>query len=123
MCHNVSCYISFCLANSCQHRIIITNVIYFVFIGFDTFKEELGSSRDASLRRETSLNGTYDEQDIMKVLFDLWMIGFLIFKYLMRCGRELLKQLTPLSKFLNLEIWKMQHPLHFKAISVGSEML
>ncbi|XP_035232242.1 ankyrin-2-like isoform X2 [Stegodyphus dumicola] len=34
--------------------------------GFDTFKEELGSSRDASLRRETSLNGTYDEQDIMK---------------------------------------------------------
>ncbi|GFS34065.1 ankyrin-3 [Nephila pilipes] len=34
--------------------------------GFDTFKEELGSSRDASLRRDTSLNGTYDEQDIMK---------------------------------------------------------
>ncbi|XP_015919945.1 ankyrin-1 isoform X17 [Parasteatoda tepidariorum] len=34
--------------------------------GFDTFKEELGSSRDASLRRDTSLNGTFDEQDIMK---------------------------------------------------------
>ncbi|XP_055948778.1 ankyrin-1-like isoform X13 [Argiope bruennichi] len=34
--------------------------------GFDTFKEELGSSRDASLRRDASLNGTFDEQDIMK---------------------------------------------------------
>ncbi|KAG8187586.1 hypothetical protein JTE90_025919 [Oedothorax gibbosus] len=34
--------------------------------GFDTFKEELGPSRDASLRRDISLNGTYDEQDIMK---------------------------------------------------------
>ncbi|XP_067131477.1 ankyrin-2-like isoform X18 [Centruroides vittatus] len=34
--------------------------------GFDTFKEELGSSRDASLRREVSLDVSYDEQDLIK---------------------------------------------------------
>lgn len=47
-------------------------------LGFDTFKEELGSSRDASLRRDTSLNGTYDEQDIMKVI--LFYVRFLLAK-------------------------------------------
>lgn len=35
--------------------------------GFESLKEELGPSRDASLRRDTSLDITYDEQDIMKV--------------------------------------------------------
>ncbi|CAL1296828.1 unnamed protein product [Larinioides sclopetarius] len=34
--------------------------------GFDVFKEELGSSRDASMRRGVSLDISYDEQDIMK---------------------------------------------------------
>ncbi|PNF30054.1 Ankyrin-3, partial [Cryptotermes secundus] len=34
--------------------------------GFENLKEELGPSRDASLRRDTSLDITYDEQDIMK---------------------------------------------------------
>ncbi|XP_013779353.1 ankyrin-2-like isoform X7 [Limulus polyphemus] len=34
--------------------------------GFDAFKDELGSSRDASLRRDISLDVSYDEQDIMK---------------------------------------------------------
>ncbi|XP_055953774.1 ankyrin-2-like isoform X4 [Argiope bruennichi] len=34
--------------------------------GFDVFKEELGSSRDASMRRGASLDISYDEQDIMK---------------------------------------------------------
>ena len=35
--------------------------------GFDTFCEELGPSRDASLRRNASLDVSYDEQDILKV--------------------------------------------------------
>jgi hypothetical protein len=35
--------------------------------GFESLKEELGPSRDASLRRDASLDITYDEQDIMKV--------------------------------------------------------
>ncbi|KFM71126.1 Ankyrin-3, partial [Stegodyphus mimosarum] len=34
--------------------------------GFDVFKEELGSSREASMRRGASLDISYDEQDIMK---------------------------------------------------------
>ncbi|XP_071440042.1 ankyrin-3-like [Hetaerina americana] len=34
--------------------------------GFDNLKEELGPSRDTSLRRNVSLDVTYDEQDIMK---------------------------------------------------------
>ncbi|GAB6028396.1 hypothetical protein CHUAL_002561 [Chamberlinius hualienensis] len=34
--------------------------------GFDTFKEELGSSREASLRRDMSFDASYEEQDIMK---------------------------------------------------------
>ncbi|KAG8183122.1 hypothetical protein JTE90_024431 [Oedothorax gibbosus] len=34
--------------------------------GFDVFKEELGSSREASMRRGASLDVSYDEQDIMK---------------------------------------------------------
>ncbi|PSN29533.1 hypothetical protein C0J52_26735 [Blattella germanica] len=34
--------------------------------GFESLKEELGPSRDASLRRDASLDITYDEQDIMK---------------------------------------------------------
>ncbi|KAG8230065.1 hypothetical protein J437_LFUL009649 [Ladona fulva] len=34
--------------------------------GFDSLKEELGPSRDTSLRRNVSLDVTYDEQDIMK---------------------------------------------------------
>nr|CAD7195409.1 unnamed protein product [Timema douglasi] len=37
--------------------------------GFDSLKEELGPSRDTSLRRDVSLDITYDEQDIMKVSF------------------------------------------------------
>jgi hypothetical protein len=35
--------------------------------GFESLKEELGPSRDASLRRDASLDITYDEQDMMKV--------------------------------------------------------
>lgn len=34
--------------------------------GFDNLKDELGPSRDASLRRNISLDNTYDEQDMMK---------------------------------------------------------
>ncbi|XP_064457842.1 uncharacterized protein LOC135368469 isoform X4 [Ornithodoros turicata] len=34
--------------------------------GFDTFREELGTSRNASLKRDTSLNASYDEPDLMK---------------------------------------------------------
>lgn len=34
--------------------------------GFDTLKEELGPSRDASLRRELSLETAVYERDIMK---------------------------------------------------------
>ncbi|XP_076361546.1 uncharacterized protein LOC143252767 isoform X7 [Tachypleus tridentatus] len=34
--------------------------------GFDTFKDELGSSRDISLKRDTVHAMCYDEQDIMK---------------------------------------------------------
>ncbi|CAM1293249.1 Uncharacterised protein g682 [Pycnogonum litorale] len=34
--------------------------------GFDAFKEELGSSRDASMKREMSLEVSYDEQDMMR---------------------------------------------------------
>ncbi|CAG2053706.1 unnamed protein product [Timema podura] len=34
--------------------------------GFDNLREELGPSRDATLRRNTTLNDTYDEPDIMK---------------------------------------------------------
>lgn len=35
--------------------------------GFDTFKDELGPSRDATLNRDVSLDVSYDEQDMMKV--------------------------------------------------------
>lgn len=49
------------------------NFLLSLIIGFDTFKEELGSSRDTSLRRETSLNGTYEEQDIMKVFLSTYL--------------------------------------------------
>ncbi|XP_063863233.1 ankyrin-2-like isoform X37 [Scylla paramamosain] len=34
--------------------------------GFDTFKDELGPSRDATLNRDVSLDVSYDEQDMMK---------------------------------------------------------
>nr|CAD7409437.1 unnamed protein product [Timema poppensis] len=34
--------------------------------GFDNLREELGPSRDATLRRNTTLNDTYDEPDLMK---------------------------------------------------------
>ncbi|XP_067008853.2 ankyrin-3 isoform X1 [Anabrus simplex] len=34
--------------------------------GFDNLREELGPSRDATLKRNTSLDITYDEQDMMK---------------------------------------------------------
>lgn len=35
--------------------------------GFETFKEELGPSRDTTLNRDVSLDVSYDEQDMMKV--------------------------------------------------------
>ena len=35
--------------------------------GFDSFREEIGSSRNATLRRNTSLDVSFDEQDLMKV--------------------------------------------------------
>lgn len=35
--------------------------------GFDSLKEELGPSRDGSLRRDTTLDPKYDEPDRMKV--------------------------------------------------------
>lgn len=35
--------------------------------GFDNLREEIGSSRDATLRRNMSLDVSYDEQDLMKV--------------------------------------------------------
>ncbi|XP_069185516.1 ankyrin-2 isoform X26 [Procambarus clarkii] len=34
--------------------------------GFETFKEELGPSRDTTLNRDVSLDVSYDEQDMMK---------------------------------------------------------
>jgi ankyrin len=39
--------------------------------GFDNLKEELGPSRDTSLRRNISLDATYDEQDMMRVSGDI----------------------------------------------------
>lgn len=42
--------------------------------GFDNLREELGPSRDATLRRNASLNPSYDEQDMMKV----FTLGFYI---------------------------------------------
>ena len=35
--------------------------------GFDSVREEIGSSRNATLRRNTSLDVSFDEQDLMKV--------------------------------------------------------
>ena len=35
--------------------------------GFDNLKEELGPSRDTSMRRNVSLDASYDEQDLMRV--------------------------------------------------------
>jgi len=35
--------------------------------GFDNLRDEIGSSRQATLRRNTSLDVSYDEQDLMKV--------------------------------------------------------
>ncbi|XP_049274824.1 ankyrin-2 isoform X9 [Rhipicephalus sanguineus] len=34
--------------------------------GFDTFREELGTPKDTSLKRDASLDVSYDEQDLMK---------------------------------------------------------
>ena len=38
-----------------------------ILTDFDDFKEELGPSREASLKRDMSLDVQYDEQDLMKV--------------------------------------------------------
>lgn len=35
--------------------------------GFDALKEELGPSRDQSMKRETSIEVSFDEQDMMRV--------------------------------------------------------
>ena len=41
---------------------------YFVlFKGFDNFAEEVGISRDSSLKKEMSLEVEFDEKDQMKV--------------------------------------------------------
>ena len=36
--------------------------------GFDAFRAELGPSRDTTLNRDVSLDVSYDEQDMMKVI-------------------------------------------------------
>ena len=46
--------------------------------GFDDLKEELGPSRDASMARGLSLDVSYDEKDLVKVLF----IDILLFQLL-----------------------------------------
>ena len=47
----------------------ISNHYNYITADFDELKEELGPSRDASLRRDMSLDVQYDEQDMMKVNF------------------------------------------------------
>ena len=43
-------------------------MFYFVlFKGFDNFAEEVGISRDSSLKKEMSLEVEFDEKDQMKV--------------------------------------------------------
>ena len=37
--------------------------------GFNALKEELGPSRDITLNRDVSLDVSYDEQDMMKVIY------------------------------------------------------
>ena len=44
------------------------------FVGFDAFKEELGTSRDSSMQRGLSLDVSYDEQDLMKVCMQKYAV-------------------------------------------------
>lgn len=45
----------------------IAVITWILFTGFDTFKEEVGISRDSSMKRGISLDVSYDEQDMIKV--------------------------------------------------------
>ena len=43
--------------------------IPFIFsLGFEDFKAELGPSRDSTLQRDMSLDVSYDEKDLVKVI-------------------------------------------------------
>ena len=46
---------------------IKTNCFY-LFPGFDNFAEEVGISRESSLRKGMSLDVEFDEKDIVKVI-------------------------------------------------------
>ena len=46
---------------------LTTRLISSYFSGFDNFAEEVGISRDSSLKKEMSLDVEFDEKDRMKV--------------------------------------------------------
>ncbi|KAH9361275.1 hypothetical protein HPB48_006837 [Haemaphysalis longicornis] len=59
------------IQRNCPHGCIL------LFKGFDTFREELGTPKDTSLKRDASLDVSYDEQDLMKgaPLASVWLCG------------------------------------------------
>lgn len=49
--------------------------MFSVFSGFDTFTEEVGISREDSMKRNMSLDVQFDEQDMVKV-WNISLTGF-----------------------------------------------
>ena len=55
------------MIKSCSLKWSFLQTIQNIVPGFDNFAEEVGISRDSSLKKEMSLDVEYDEKDRMKV--------------------------------------------------------